>query len=71
MTKKDYIKFAGVIKEAVKCHGGDRADPERAIRDIADELCNIFASDNPHFNRGKFIDACGFHKWPDDYQLPG
>jgi hypothetical protein len=46
MTKKDYIRAAGIIRS----HGS----PEKMI----EAFVEFFAGDNPAFDVDRFIDAC-------------
>ena len=65
MTKKDYIKFAEMIKGRLDYIKG--ASPEGCkeecheveIKIIVDNLCLIFREDNPSFDRSHFLAACG------------
>lgn len=50
MTKKDYIAIAEIIRVA--------ANPIT----IAYGLSQLMASDNPNFDRQKFLKACGVEK---------
>ena len=57
MTKKDYIKFAAMFK-------GMRSDcasylAEEMVNIACDQTANIFAADNPNFDRARFLKACG------------
>lgn len=51
MTKKDYIAVAAVMNSAMI----GNADPERVARKLAE----VFALDNPRFDRARFLAACG------------
>jgi hypothetical protein len=51
MTRKDYIKIARAIEDAVV---GNAEKWE-----IVHELCKAFKLDNSAFNRDKFMEACG------------
>ncbi len=53
MTKKDYIKFANVLKFYVVT-----MKLSDSIRMIANDLCDIFIEDNPRFDKDKFLEAC-------------
>jgi len=57
MTKKDYKKFAAVIKESFERYGG-RFIADRATDFLKYEIAGIFAADNPRFDREKFYQAC-------------
>jgi hypothetical protein len=60
MTKKDYIAVAKILKDA-------REDAETAVNrearsqtdQIALMLSELFAQENPRFDRVRFLKACG------------
>ena len=72
MTKKDYIKFAAMLKERKEIikeeagHDKDIMDENISdahlleIRITADMVAGIFSDDNPRFNRSRFLTACGY-----------
>jgi len=49
MSKKDYTKFAELVRLNLKT-----ITPQ-----FLDGLCNIFEEDNPNFDRQRFVIACG------------
>jgi hypothetical protein len=54
MSKKDYIQTAGILADFAKLvHVGDEHKFGSMVSDFAD----MFAKDNPAFNRAKFIEA--------------
>ena len=55
MTKKDYEKFANLIKVRTI----QRVDWYTEMFMLASEMAKIFQEDNPRFNREKFLIACG------------
>lgn len=55
MTKKDYVKFAQVIRREREIDGEDALT---ATKFWQSTIANIFAQDNPKFNREKFYAAC-------------
>lgn len=63
MTQKDYIKFAEMFKgrrtylDEYKPINSDVRLSEMAK--IADFTADIFQSDNPNFDRSRFLIACG------------
>lgn len=66
MTKKDYIKFAEMIKRCSDAnHEIDgsinqwQSIAHDTLTDIAFEIIGIFESDNPNFDRERFLKACG------------
>lgn len=65
MTKKDYTAFAGMMKgftSSIRPKSGDEGDIVFActVEEIAFDMADIFAKDNPRFDREKFLKACGF-----------
>lgn len=64
MTKKDYEKFAdmfGVYRRVaarIKTPGF-KSGFETATGNIIESVANIFAADNPSFDRERFLKACG------------
>ncbi|MDE2022558.1 MAG: hypothetical protein KGI71_06645 [Patescibacteria group bacterium] len=74
MTKKDYVAIAAVVAGATYTVERDAAgnalvpadvayaQGTHAAREIiAADLANVFAADNPQFDRAKFLSACGVH----------
>ena len=62
MTRKDYVKFAKVIKSEVD--GLDKGnacykDIAFSITSIADGMSAVFREDNLNYDRNRFLDACG------------
>lgn len=58
MTRKDYVKIAKHFNREVNTcidHGAPIASLVITARTLADEL----ASDNPRFDRERFLAACG------------
>lgn len=62
MTRKDYVKFAVIIKAEVdglnkqnECY----KDIAFCITSIADSMSAIFREDNTNYDRNRFMDACG------------
>lgn len=60
MRKKDYIKFAAMLKEQ---HDQTkvlaRPDAWIHVEEIIIATADIFAEDNPNFDRDRFYKACG------------
>ena len=56
MTRKDYISFANLLNSI---HHGFPADVFSidAKRFLVNNMCDIFESDNPNFDRAKFKEA--------------
>lgn len=61
MTKKDYVKVAAMMKKLRKATGVYNAEGRTLVlaKDVEDGLADIFAEDNPLFDRERFIKACG------------
>jgi hypothetical protein len=63
MTRKDYEKFAEMIRYNKANPGIVNADAENgyqiALMDMAQHMADIFRADNPRFDRGRFLKACG------------
>ena len=57
MTKKDYEAFAKVLKARMQYTRTVSYDS--AIADIIEDITDIFQSDNPRFDRARFLKACG------------
>ena len=71
MTRKDYEKFARalegmtIVGEPViysKQKDAYLAGAKQQVKFIAEEMCSIFAADNPRFDRGRFLKACGIEE---------
>lgn len=58
MTRKDYILLAEAISDSGSNLGHDTWDEAR--KEIARFIADALASDNPRFNRARFMAACGF-----------
>lgn len=58
MSRKHYRKMAEIIRNMTT---GDAAT-DAALHRMAEELCIMFAQDNPRFNRIKFLAACGIEQ---------
>lgn len=65
MTKKHFIQFAEYINNLpVKQYGrGEREG-------MAEMVCKIAIGDNPKFNKGRFLKACGLDS-PEVYPATG
>ena len=60
MTKKDFIKFAEMLK---LCQPDDEEGRISLWNFITGATADIFAEDNANFNRERFLDACGMDKF--------
>lgn len=53
MSKKDYVKFAEMFKEQKGKENG-----QAVLADLIWGACELFAQDNPNFDRERFLAAC-------------
>jgi hypothetical protein len=59
MTKRDYIKFAEMLREQYeRANGSGEQYPEQTIARVQDSIADLFAADNPRFDRERFAKAC-------------
>ena len=58
MTKKDYELIAAAVRENAALTRRDDAF-KAAVADVAGSLAVALASDNPRFDRARFLAACG------------
>ncbi|HEY1295418.1 MAG TPA: hypothetical protein VGJ60_20260 [Chloroflexota bacterium] len=56
MTKRDYERIASVLVRFSNLQA--QVEVGAATAAIADSLANVFAIDNPRFNRDRFLAAC-------------
>lgn len=54
MTRKDYVAIAEAIAFQAELHD------DVVVHAVADAIADVFYADNSRFNRGKFMEACGF-----------
>lgn len=62
MTKKDYVAIARVISDGqfINCPTAAEYQINLATRSkIGRQLADVCASDNPRFDRARFLAACG------------
>lgn len=57
MSKKHFVAFAAEIKKYVNSPGY-----ENTAKHIADVVCAVSSRENPRFDKGRFLTACGFPK---------
>lgn len=61
-SRKDYKAIAEIIKNNYDVS----TEPVRfMLRDMTDQIAQYFASDNPQFDRLKFVDVCGMNDGTD------
>ena len=57
MTRKDYIRFAAMLKDMlIDCSSNAS---KAAIVETCRRSANIFSADNANFDRARFLKACG------------
>lgn len=60
MSKKDYIKFAMVIKNYREIYTSE--SEKRLLGCLSLQLVKIFQADNSLFDRKRFLAACGYEE---------
>lgn len=59
MTKKHYRAIAEIIRKRADLNQGIARTPKFLYADdLAGDLADYFAADDPQFSRQKFLDAC-------------
>jgi hypothetical protein len=59
MTKKDYIKFAYIIRGALDAVRAVPCPEDNLCQRFAVQFADLFKKDNARFNRNTFLKACG------------
>ena len=63
MSKKDYIKVASIIHTALQESVWMMSDPSydawASVAEVGQRLADMFAADNPRFDRDRFHEAAG------------
>ena len=59
MTRKDYILIAAALKAARDYSTAHHEQPADTFVTAVLTLCDRLAQDNPRFDRGRFLKACG------------
>jgi|DEB0MinimDraft_10_1074344.scaffolds.fasta_scaffold142215_2 hypothetical protein len=62
MSRKDYEAVAEIFCYALDEVESTDISPEGVLRMMADRMAQLFKSDNPAFNRDRFMDAIAFVK---------
>ena len=63
MTSKDYQKFVLVLRNKYAPVAAAGKTPSYLLwRQIVHGVADVFAEDNPRFNRAKFYEACGMEE---------
>lgn len=69
-TRKHYKAIAEIIKKRLNLNQGTRHTPRFLYADeVADDLADYFAGDNPRFDRERFLTACGIGPEPEPEHL--
>jgi hypothetical protein len=55
MTKKDYVLIAKVLKDSSEL---ERIEPV-VFKLVCKRFSKVLANENPRFDRGRFLTACG------------
>jgi hypothetical protein len=60
-TKQHYVAIAKILKDAsdTAYKVSDDSTASELIDGIAQKLASVFAQDNPRFDKGFFLNACG------------
>jgi len=53
MTRKDYIAVSGILKNK------KAFIPEDAYIELVNDVSSYMLSDNPRFEKSRFVEACG------------
>ena len=59
MTKKDYIAIAKVINHVQRANIAGDISTKNVAQNIAYGIADVMQSDNPNFDRNRFLLACG------------
>lgn len=59
MTRKHYIALAALIKDLGETLSMPDQAADIAFADYVTDLSDLFAKDNPNFDRARFLTACG------------
>jgi hypothetical protein len=58
MTRKDYVLIADTLANLMSDFNNGGEDSV-SLSLVAEELATALETDNPRFNRARFLDACG------------
>lgn len=63
LSRKHFEAIAGILAKNAGFYGGSREmyglGKREALEDVTDDLSDYFASENPHFDRQRFLKAAG------------
>lgn len=57
MTRKDYVAVA----EKIRARAEEYTYVPDLIIEFANDIADVFKADNPRFDRGRFLSACGIN----------
>lgn len=57
MSKKDYVAIAALLRDHAETIMDPTQAPDIALRDLVDGVADLFAADNPRFDRERFLNA--------------
>ncbi len=60
MTRKDYVAIAAAIHRTGMASRITKKNSEQTLRLAAIDIAATMAADNPRFDKGRFLKACGF-----------
>ena len=60
LGRKTYVALASVMKEQLD--KASSAKEVEIVRSVANSIADEFQADNPRFDRGRFMNACGLPK---------
>ena len=58
MTRKDYVAIAQILKDANVVWRGE-TNVETCLMNVCKNFALVLSSDNPRFDRARFLQACG------------
>jgi hypothetical protein len=67
MSKKHFIAIAATIRSQIDSESHLIAGPRKTVRletiaESANRLADVFANENPRFDRARFLAACGINR---------
>lgn len=57
MSRKDYEAIAALLRDHADTLSDPTQAPDIAVRDLMDGMADLFAADNPNFDRERFLKA--------------
>lgn len=60
MTRKHFEALAAMVRDLASTTADPTQAVDIAVRDHADTLAKFCATQNPNFDRARFLKACGF-----------